>query len=225
MKITALVEAMVIAGATPEMILVAVRATEQQLNDALEKRRENDKDRQARKREKDLASRDVTLRHSDSILTGGGVTRVEDKPLPQKKTEQEESKKDAPAGDVLAFRAALSPFLDTERLDALAKHRRSKRAQLTGHAAKLFLRDAEACGLSVADAVDTCISRNWVTVKPEYNIGQPRGSPVPKPKPEKLANGFGRVLNEMRQQREIRSGESGPSLPAPVPNLSLVSGR
>lgn len=73
-RITPIVEALVAAKATPEMILAAVRAAEDQAVDALEKRREADAVRQARKR-----SRDVTLRHSDRSLTRGGVAPVEDK--------------------------------------------------------------------------------------------------------------------------------------------------
>lgn len=83
----------------------------------------------------------------------------------------------ARANDLADFKAELDA-LDPERLDAIIKHRRVKRGQLTGHAAKLFRQDADACGLSLADAVDTCISRNWITVKPEYLAGRQQSRPA-----------------------------------------------
>ncbi|WEX76184.1 hypothetical protein PYH37_004467 [Sinorhizobium numidicum] len=46
MRISAIVEALVTAGATPEMILSAVRAAEEQAIDALERRRASDRVRQ-----------------------------------------------------------------------------------------------------------------------------------------------------------------------------------
>lgn len=87
----------------------------------------------------------------------------------------------ARANDLADFRAECAD-LDAERLDAVVKHRRAKGGQITGHAARLFRRDAEACGLSLAEAVDTCISRNWITVKPEYlRDRQRRSSPSTAP--------------------------------------------
>lgn len=87
----------------------------------------------------------------------------------------------ARANDLSEFKTELSD-LDAERLEAIIKHRRSKRGQLTGLAARLFRSDATACGLSLPEAVDTCISRNWITVKPEYLTGRntpPRQSTSP----------------------------------------------
>jgi hypothetical protein len=93
---------------------------------------------------------------------------------------KEERKQDAPARDVSDFKAELSE-LDADRLTALIKHRRSKRGQVTGHAAKLFRSAAEECGLSLSQAVDTCIDRNWITIKPDWlNKPQARGSPPQK---------------------------------------------
>ena len=185
MKLSAIVEALVIAGATPEMILSAVRAAEQQQADALEKRREHDRNRQAAKRERD-ASRDVTLCHSDRSLVRGGDARGEDITSNSEISGQEEKTKTiapkAREGDLVAFKDELSD-LDPERIEAIVKHRRSKRGQLTGLSARLFRQDAAACGLSLADAVDTCISRNWITVKPEYLTGrQQRATAPPKAK-------------------------------------------
>lgn len=71
------------------------------------------------------------------------------------------------ADDLKDFEQELAE-LDRERLDALIKLRRKKNGQITGYAARLFAQDAAACGLSLAGAVDTCISRNWITVKPDW---------------------------------------------------------
>jgi hypothetical protein len=158
-----------------------ILAFEAEQGNALERRRQSDADRQSRKREADK-SRDITLRHSDSSLTGASMP-VEGNLLPQK-TEQEESKKEqtAQARDLAEFNAELSPRLDADRLKALVKHRRAKRAANTGHAARLFIAAADACGISMPEAVDTCISRNWITVKPEWLEGRSaRGSPSKQP--------------------------------------------
>lgn len=109
-----------------------------------------------------------------------GVTRVEDNLLPKKISGQKENKKEAASlSDVQAFRAELSE-LDTERLDAIVKHRRSKKGQLTALSARLFVKDAAACGMAVSEAVDACISRGWLTVKPEYFAGKNRATAPPK---------------------------------------------
>lgn len=217
MKITALVEALVTAGATPEMILAAVRTAEAANEDALEQARAKTRARV----EKWRAKKAGNVTHD--IVTGGnnsrgGDARVEDNLLPKKIEPQEEKKENAQARDLSEFREALSD-LDDERLAALVKHRRSKRAQNTGHAARLFRRDAAACGLSMAEAVDTCISRNWITVKPEW-LAKPqvRGSP---PKPT-LASAFGELSAELRQQREIQSRAGDGGIRPPVLDLPAI---
>jgi hypothetical protein len=89
----------------------------------------------------------------------------------------------SPARDLADFRQELSD-LDPVRLDALIKLRRKKNGQLTAYAARLFKRDAQASGLSLPDAVDTCISRNWITVRPDWlQKGQGRLQVVSQPAP------------------------------------------
>lgn len=95
------------------------------------------------------------------------------------------------ATDLAEFKAELHD-LDAPHLDAIVKHRRSKRGQLTGLAARLFRRDAEACGLSIADAVDTCISRNWITVQPEYLNGRQRTAQAP-PRERSVSDALGEM--------------------------------
>lgn len=96
MRITALVEAMVAAGATPEMILVAVRVTEAENEDALERSRDKTRARVAKWREKTASN--VT---SPSVTVTNGsrasVTRVEDKTSNLEIEPQLENKKREPA--------------------------------------------------------------------------------------------------------------------------------
>lgn len=66
--ITAIVRALVAAGATPEMILAAVEAAESQADDALTRRRKADAERQQRRRASKachVTSRDVTVTPRD----------------------------------------------------------------------------------------------------------------------------------------------------------------
>ncbi len=124
------------------------------------------------------------------------LTRGEDSSSKEDITNKEDRKKDAaPAAlsDVEAFKAEL-PELEGDRLTAVLKHRKAKRAQISGHSAKLFRADAEACGMSITEAADTSISRNWITVKPEWLQGRQSTAP-PRP-PERTMND---VLEEMIQ--------------------------
>lgn len=84
---------MLAAKADHALIEQVIIAYEAQQTDALEQRRKADAERQARKR-----SRDITVRHSDRVLTGAGDARVEDKNSnleiePQEKKEQKETRK------------------------------------------------------------------------------------------------------------------------------------
>lgn len=65
MSITAIVRALVTAGASPEMILAAVEAAEGVQCEALARRRASDAERQRRKRERHVTSRDVTVTDRD----------------------------------------------------------------------------------------------------------------------------------------------------------------
>lgn len=178
MKLSAILAPLIAAGVSGDVILATVKAFEEQQSDALERRRANDRERQERRRH--VKSRDVTV----TVSSCEGVTRGEDNLLPKKISgEDKKTNTTAPAArgvsDLQAFRSELSD-LDSERLEAIVKHRRSKRGQITGHAAKLFRKDAEQCGISLAEAVDTCISRNWITVKPEYLAGRNVSAPAPR---------------------------------------------
>lgn len=155
------------------MLTEVESATKAEADSIAEKSREQTRVRVQKWREKKKveAGGNVTERY-DTLRNGSreGVARGEINSSNKKISGQEENKEDAPKArvrDLADFKAALSE-LDAERIEAIVKHRRSKRGQLTGHAAKLFIADAATCGMSLAAAVDTCISRNWITVKPEY---------------------------------------------------------
>lgn len=139
-----------------------------------------------RDKKRDETQRNVT-EHNETQQADSreGIARGEDNL--QNKILSGENKKTntttikARADDLSAFKTELSD-LDPDRIDAIVKHRRMKRGQLTAHAARLFRSDAKACGLSLSDAVDTCISRNWITVKPEYLAGRSRQATSPPPR-------------------------------------------
>lgn len=155
-----------------------------------EARKELQRERTRRAREKQR-NVSVTLHARDGNRddTHGRDARVEDITLPTEIEPQKKKQTNAPTRDVCEFRDELSE-LDTERLDAIIKHRKAKRGQITGHAARLFRADATACGISLAVAVDTCISRNWITVKPDWlePRQQARGSPPGRRTLDDVAN-------------------------------------
>ena len=105
MKLSALIAPLIDAKAPHEQIMAVVLAFEAENVSALEQRRRADAERQARKRERDTMSRDITLRHSDRSLTGERVTRVEDitsnlEIEPQKK---ERTERDAQEREFVSF--------------------------------------------------------------------------------------------------------------------------
>ncbi|QRY70346.1 hypothetical protein JVX98_10250 [Ensifer sp. PDNC004] len=79
MRITAIVEALVQSGASPEMILSAVRAAEAGHVSEIERRRAGDRERQQRRRAR-VTSRDVT------VTANGTLSDKESSPVPPKET-------------------------------------------------------------------------------------------------------------------------------------------
>lgn len=212
MKLSALIAPLVARNADAQTIMDVVLAYEAEQGGALERRRQADADRQARKRQADK-SRDVTLRHSDTPLVRGGDARVEVKtsnldiePVEKKKTR----------GDADGFVNALRALLDEDRLDALVKHRRSRKAPVSAYAAELFIAAADKCGISVAEATDHCIERNWLTVKPDWIAAKPppRGSP-----PLRMDDFLGAVIDHQERQNagQDRKIESPPQALRAIP--------
>jgi hypothetical protein len=96
---------------------------------------------------------------------------VEDN-LPTKNQAGKADKKKTKGNDEAEFRAELVADLSPDQLDGIIKVRRAKSGQVTRYSARLFRTDAQSCSMSVAAAADACISRNWITVKPEYFNGK-----------------------------------------------------
>lgn len=186
-------DAMVAAGCSAEQIAAAVKADMSS--------RSNGAERQARYRARlkgtNTVTGDVTKHNETPQKEVSPHTPLQEKPIPPSPPKGGSSPKGR-SSDLDEFKAEF-PELDADRLNAIVKLRRSKRGQLTGHAAKLFRRDAEACGLSLADAVDTCISRNWITVKAEW-LDSPKGranAPPPRPKPKSVGDMFADQARQM----------------------------
>ena len=169
------VKHMLQAGLDEDAIVAAV--AEMEANNAPGRSARQERNRryyEKKASEKRLKASEQDVSDAERLKASELRARVEDISQTQINTS---SKQDARNSDLAEFKAEMVD-LDTERLDALLKHRRKKGAQITGHSARLFLRDVAACGISVADAVDACISRNWITVKPDWlQRPQPRGSP------------------------------------------------
>ena len=93
MRITAIVEALVQSGASPEMILSAVRAAEAGHVSEIERRRAGDRERQQRRRAR-VTSRDVT------VTADGALSDKESSPAPPKETNSPDPN---PGGDADQF--------------------------------------------------------------------------------------------------------------------------
>lgn len=210
MKLSLIIAPLIAAKVSHEVIMETVLAFEAQQTDALEKRREADRNRQAKKRTQD---KPVTLSHVTRSPSRSHA-RVEDSSSNLEISGQEETKEAAPKAlsDLEAFRADLLQDVDAERVDAIVKHRRSKKGQLTAYAAKLFRRDAAAVGMSLQQVIDTCISRGWLTVKPEYLAGRSRAPPSTQPS---TGQDFNAILDNL-QGKQSHDAHSGPSIDGSV---------
>lgn len=147
-KITPIVEALVAAGATSEMILAAVRAAEAEQVNALEQRRRNDADRQARKRDREK-SRDVTVRHSDRFLTGAGDARVDDKTSTSEIEPQVKKEGDALTREALEAYSAMADRAGLAVPRSITSGRRQRlQAVIREHGLPTFLEAVAKVGAS-----------------------------------------------------------------------------
>jgi len=213
------------AEAVAAMLSAVEDATRAEAEAVVEKSRAKTRDRVAKWRQ--AHGSNVTERNT-ALQTGSRerVTRVEDITSNSVDKNQEKKERTSPkaSAGVREFSEAL-PELEGERLKAFVAHRRVKRAAFSGHAADLFRKDAMNCGLSVVDAADMAMSRNWITVKPEFLTSRgPPGLALQRPAKASLASKFRALGEQMRQADEIRSDSSNGGLRAPVSNLSLISG-
>lgn len=181
-RLSTIVRALVMAQATPEMILAAVEAAEGETENALEKRRASDRERQARRRH--VTSRDVTVTPRDigisqQNLAPAPAAPAEFKQLDSESNNEKGRKKDsAPKAlsGVDAFRHELEPVLDAERIEALCAVRRAKKAAFSGPAGKGIARNLMKCPDPIA-AADEMILRGWVGIKPEWLENHSRYQP------------------------------------------------
>jgi hypothetical protein len=178
MKLSAILAPMLAAKADHALIEQVILAYEAQQSDALERRREHERQRQARKRDK---SRDITGLPRDRRLVSEGVP-VEDK-TSNLEIEPQVKKQTAPSRDVDGFISELSSDVPSDLLAEFVKVRRKKRGALTAYAARLFRDDAAKVSMSVADAAKECVRSSWITVKPEYFGNRQRAGPAGKPNP------------------------------------------
>lgn len=197
MKLSALLAPLIASKAAHETIMQVIVAYEAEQSDALERRRLADAERQSRKRDRDK-SRDVTLPHSDSSLMRDRVAPVDDKLI----TTDTSNLEITAARDRDEFKAGLAA-LDPEQLNALIKARKAKKAPVTGYAAKLFVKAAANCGLTVPAAADMCIERNWLTVKPDWINPTARGSPR---QPANGSHHFNNLAQDMTDEPERTFG-------------------
>lgn len=164
------------AGLEGDELMAIVRSIEA---DTAPKAKSANAERQARFRARQKAG-SVTNNVTSNVTEPLQVTPlacVSDKPI---KTDTNLNKK-TPSSDAAAFKSALAE-IDGERLNALIAIRKAKKAPLTGYAARLFIKAAGDCNLTVSQAVDTCIERNWLTVKLDWLVKpSARGSPARQP--------------------------------------------
>lgn len=133
-RLTPIVEALVAAGATPDMILAAVRAHEAVADAEIDTRRRNDAERQARRRERrkdvvtgsHVTSRDVTVTERDAPcpLPSSPQTPQLPTPTPENNTRTRKGRPEEPLStDVTEriWRSASKTSRDRSGRPALAK--------------------------------------------------------------------------------------------------------
>ena len=221
MKLSAILAPLIAAGVPGEVILATVKAFEDQQIDALEKRRQSDRDRQAKHRS-NVTSRDVTV-------TVPSRARVEDNLPKTEITGNKEEKKESAAKPrgVDEFRSELSSLLDSERIEALVAVRRKKGATFSAHAGKLLVKALAACP-SVTEAADEMVLRNWTGIKPEWlesrrQQAQPRAG-APPTHAEQVNAALDRIINGKNHEPPTNStgNERGDVRSSEIP-LRLVA--
>lgn len=207
---------LVAAGMTTEQIAIVMEMMDREAKahaEAEEARKAKGRERVAKWR----ADRNVTetSQKVTEPLTRDRVAPVDDKLKPIDTT----TSQNTTSKDHSEFRGELAS-LDADRLTTFIKLRKSKKASITGYAARLFLKDVAECGITLGEAVDLCIGRNWTTVKPEYLKGRPaRGSPSREPT---LADALAAVATEAESRNDPRHSASDESPRRVVPYLPRV---
>lgn len=124
--------------------------------------------------------------------------------------------KPSPAKNDLSDFMSVLAELGPDRLDALIKVRRAKRAPINAYSATLFLKAAEKCRITIIEAADMCIERNWLTVKPEWIAPPMARGAAPPQKPRNIAEASTQLLERMRNANtESRTSDSLPEQNVP----------
>ena len=200
---SALIAPLIAAKVPHDQIMAVVLAFETEQGNALDERRKHDAERQARKREREATSRDVTLRHSDRSLTGAGVTRVEDK-TSNLDIEPQEKKDNAPASP--SPRKHLETVLDAERAEAVIEHRKRIKSPLTPHAAKLLAREFSKCADPNAGA-DRMVKDGWRGFDAKWMDRPPKARDGPKGRASPMDH-FQNYASEINGQDRDGRGDS-----------------
>lgn len=181
MSITAIVRALVQAGATPEMILAAVEAAEGGAVDALARRRSSDAERQ-RKHRNNVMSRDVAVTERDKEK----VNDTESNLLP---LENNLTKRNTPpTGAQIARiregkstpRQQLETVLAPNIAEAVIEHRQRLRKPLTAFAAER-LAQRLATFPDPNQAAAFMIEKGWQSIEQDWlrNVPMPPTGPPP----------------------------------------------
>jgi hypothetical protein len=206
-KLSAILGPFLDAKADHELLRAMVLAHEAAQADALEKRRESDRLRQAAKAERDRLSRESREPH-DGVSSH---VRVEDSSS-KKDNNKEEKKERAPAAP--SPRDELEKVLDPEHAAAVIDHRQRLRKPLSPHAAKLLAAKFAAFPDANA-AADKMIEAGWSKIEPHWGQDRPN-STAPPAKPKQLtkatmwreeARNHG-ILNDPSSQSDGRVVES-----------------
>jgi hypothetical protein len=198
LKLSALIAPLIAAKVDHDIIMAQVLAFEAEQSDALERRRQADAERQARKR-----SRDVTLRHSDRALAGAGDARVEDK-TSNLDIEPQEQKDTAPASP--SPRQHLESVLDAERAGAVIEHRKRIKSPLTPHAAKLLAKEFAKCADPNAGA-DRMIKDGWRGFDAKWMDRPPQARAGPNGRASPMDH-FQNYASEINGQNRDARGDS-----------------
>jgi len=181
------------AEAVAGMLAAVEEATSAQYETVAEATKAKGRERWRRWKDNQVANVSKQLQTTANDLHAGDA-RVEVK---TSNLDIEPQEKIKTRNDASAFQDALRALLDEDRLDALVKHRRARKAPVSAYAAELFIAAARTCGISVAEATDHCIERNWLTVKPDWIAAKPppRGSP-----PLRMDDFLGAVIDHQERQ-------------------------
>jgi hypothetical protein len=164
------------AGLSHEQMALVLEIMDEQErahSEAEEARKSIARDRVNRWRERHKD--DVTLQKVTETQRNG--LRAADAPVDVKqitnrttKVEKKEKDADKPLSDLEAFKAEISPILDSARIDAICAVRRKKRAVFSAHAGQLLSKALLSCP-DVLVAADAMILRNWTSVQPDWLAG------------------------------------------------------